>query len=93
MRGVAAAILLIALSVPWTAFDTAFAQQKPQPIPPIQGPGQQIGTGPASPGFVDKETVYEELNLFDEAFERVKRDARSIRFQAPSWSMRRSAAC
>lgn len=75
MRGVAAAILLIALSVPWTAFDTASAQQKPQPIPPVQSPGQQLGTGPTSPGFVDKETVYEELNLFDEAFERVKRDA------------------
>jgi carboxyl-terminal processing protease len=69
MRGVAAAILVIALSVSCSAF----AQQKPQPNPP--GPGQQPGSGPASGKFIDKETVYEELNLFDEAFERIQRDA------------------
>ena len=72
MRGVAAAILVIALSVPCTAF----AQQKPQSNPPSQpSPGQQLGNGPGSAKFIDKETVYEELNLFDEAFERVQRDA------------------
>lgn len=72
MRGVAAAILLIALSVP----SLALAQQKPQPSPASPpAPGQQIGAGAASAQFADKETVYEELNLFDEAFERVERDA------------------
>lgn len=72
MRGVTAAILAIALSVPCTAF----AQQKPQPNPPAQpGPGQQPGNGSATAKFADKETVYEELNLFDEAFERIERDA------------------
>lgn len=72
MRSVAAAILAIALSVP----PLAFAQQKPQPNPASPPPpGTQVGAGVASAPFADKETVYEELNLFDEAFERVKRDA------------------
>jgi carboxyl-terminal processing protease len=65
MRGLAAAILMIALGIP-----PAFAQAKAQP-----NPAPQAGSGPASAQFVDKETVYEELNLFDEAFERIRRDA------------------
>lgn len=75
MRGLAAAVVVIALSAP----GTALAQQKAQPSPASPGqqtsPGQPAGTGSTAAKFADKETVYEELNLFDDAFERIERDA------------------
>ncbi|HZU88734.1 MAG TPA: PDZ domain-containing protein, partial [Stellaceae bacterium] len=66
MRGLAAAILVVALGVPCAGF----AQDKTQP-----SFGQEPGAGAAYTKFADKETVFEELNLFDEAFERVRHDA------------------
>jgi carboxyl-terminal processing protease len=66
MRGLAAAALAVALGVSCTAF----AQDNDQP-----GAGQQLGDSAAYAKFADKETVYEELNLFDEAFERIRQDA------------------
>jgi carboxyl-terminal processing protease len=66
MRGLAAVILVVALGVPCTGF----AQNKTQP-----SLGQEPGDSSAYTKFADKETVFEELNLFDEAFERVRHDA------------------
>jgi carboxyl-terminal processing protease len=66
MRRLAAAILVVALGIPCTTF----AQEKARP-----SPGQRPGDSSAYAKFADKETVYEELNLFDEAFERIRQDA------------------
>jgi carboxyl-terminal processing protease len=66
MRGLATAVLVVALGVPCVTL----AQQKVQP-----SLGQQPDDSAAYAKFADKETVYEELNLFDEAFERIRHDA------------------
>ncbi|HJU19164.1 MAG TPA: S41 family peptidase [Stellaceae bacterium] len=65
MRGLAAAVLVVALGVP----GSVLAQENPHPnLGPLPG-------GSAYAKFADKETVYEDLNLFDEAFERIQHDA------------------
>jgi carboxyl-terminal processing protease len=66
MRGLAAAALAVALGVSCTSY----AQDNNRP-----GAGPQLGDSAAYAKFADKETVYEELNLFDEAFERIRQDA------------------
>jgi carboxyl-terminal processing protease len=66
MRVLATAVLVVALGVPCVTL----AQQNIQP-----SFGQQPGDSAAYAKFADKETVYEDLNLFDEAFERIRHDA------------------
>jgi carboxyl-terminal processing protease len=71
MRGLAAAALVVALGVSCTSY----AQDNNQPGAGQPGVGQQLGDSTAYVKSADKESVYDELNLFDDAFERIKQDA------------------
>jgi carboxyl-terminal processing protease len=75
MRKWVPTLVLLALLAP----AAAFSQTKPAPSPaapaPAVAPAVTVAPSPPPAGNISKSGVYEQLNLFGEAFERIRQDA------------------
>ena len=80
MRKWVPTLVLLALLAPAVAFSQNKSAPSPAPNPapaapaPVPAPGPAVAPGPAAVAN-SKSSVYEQLNLFGEAFERIRQDA------------------